>query len=187
MRLVREGDAPGAPALVLPGGGDDADRAVLRAVGEELLHAGHRVLSLGWDGPAPTAQQVPDLVRVLLQDLRPGLVVAQSLTTLGLPVVAGCGLAGIWLAPWLDHPEVGLAAARSHPRTLLVGGTGDPSWNRTLAHESDREVLELVGADRSLGFPGDAAATADARERIRCGVRAFLAGGPGPARAAGPA
>lgn len=178
MRLVREGDAPGAPALVLPGHGD-VGRPVLRVVREELLAAGFGVLGLSWEGPAPSPEQVPDLVRVLVHDLRPRFVVAESLTTVGLPVVADCGLAGIWLAPRLDHPAVGLAAARSSPRTLLVGGTGDPSWNRTLAHESDREVLELIGADHALGFPGDAAATADALERVRRGVRAFLAGGPG--------
>jgi hypothetical protein len=175
MRLVREGDAPGAPALVLPGRGYDADQPVLRVVREELLTAGYRVLSLFWDGPAPAPEQTPDLVRALVHDLRPGFVVAKSLTTLGLPVVADCGLAGIWLTPLLDHPEVGLAAARSNPRTLLVGGTADPTWNRTLAHESDREVLEVLGADHSLEFPGDPAATAAALEQLRAGVRAFLA------------
>ncbi|MFD0483396.1 alpha/beta hydrolase [Kineococcus sp. GCM10028916] len=175
MRIDSAGHAPGAPTLVLPGRGYDADQPVLRVVRDELLAAGHRVLTLSWDGPAPTTADTPDLVRALLHDLRPNFVVAKSLTTLALPVAADLALAGIWLTPLLDEPAVGLAAARSHANTLLVGGTADPSWNRTLAHESDREVLEFVGADHSLEFPGDPAATATALERLRHGVREFLA------------
>jgi hypothetical protein len=175
MRLLEEGHAPGAPTLVLPGRGYDADQPVLRVVREELLSAGHRVLTLFWDGQAPTPEQAPELVHALLRDVRPSFLVAKSLTTLGLPVAADCALAGIWLTPLLNHPAVGLAAARSNPRTLLVGGTADPSWNRTLAHESDREVLELVGADHALEFPGDPDATAAALETLRSRVRGFLA------------
>ena len=160
--------------MVLPGRGYDADRPALRVVREELLAAGHRVLTLSWDGPAPSREQTPELVRTLLHDLRPNVVVAKSLTTLGLPVAADLGLAGIWLTPLLDEPDVGHAAARSHARTLVVGGTADPSWNRTLAHESDREVLELLGADHSLEFPDDPAASAAALELLRGGVREFL-------------
>ncbi|WP_432562922.1 alpha/beta hydrolase [Kineococcus sp. SYSU DK003] len=174
MRLVVEGNAPGAPALVLPGRGYDADQPVLRVVRDELLAAGYRVLSLFWTEDPPGHEQTPELVRVLLHDLRPRFVVAKSLTTLGLPAAADCGLAGIWLTPLLEHPDVGMAAARAHPHTLLVGGTADPSWNRTLAHESDREVLEFVGADHSLEHPGDPAATAAALDRLRAGVREFL-------------
>lgn len=178
MRVVLEGrtagHAAGAPALVLPGRGYDADQPVLRAVRDELVAAGHQVLSLFWDGGPPTPEQTPELVRAVVHDLRPRLLVAKSLTTLGLPVAADCDLPGIWLTPLLDEPEVGMAAARSHTRTLLVGGTADPSWNRTLAHESDREVLELIGADHSLELPGDPAATARALERVRTTVRAFL-------------
>ncbi|MEZ0494329.1 alpha/beta hydrolase [Kineococcus sp. TBRC 1896] len=176
MRILEEGRAPGAPALVLPGRGYDVDQPVLRAVRDELLAADHRVLSLSWAEGPPPPEDVPALVRLLLDDLRPRLVVAKSLTTLALPVVADRGLAGIWLTPLLDRPEVGLAAARSHPRTLLVGGTADPSWNRTLAHESDREVLEFDGADHSLEHRGDPAGTAAVLQRLRTGVRGFLAG-----------
>lgn len=178
MRVVLEGrqagHAAGAPALVLPGRGYDADQPVLRVVRDELVAAGHQVLSLFWDGDPPTAEQTPELVRAVLHDLRPGFLVAKSLTTLGLPVAADCDLPGIWLTPLLDVPEVGLAAARAHTRTLLVGGTADPSWNRTLAHESDREVLEFLGADHSLQLTDDPAATAQALERLRASVREFL-------------
>lgn len=178
MRVVLEGrtsgHAAGAPALVLPGRGYDADQPVLRIVRDELVAAGHQVLSLSWDGEPPPPERTPQLVWTVVHDLRPRFVVAKSLTTLGLPVAADCDLPGIWLTPLLDVPEVGLAAARSHTRTLLVGGTGDPSWNRTLAHESDREVLELLGADHSLEFPEDPAATADAHARLRAAVRDFL-------------
>ncbi|MEZ0166884.1 alpha/beta hydrolase [Kineococcus sp. LSe6-4] len=180
MRVVEEGPpagaAPGAPALVLPGRGYDVDRPVLRAVRDELVAAGRRVLALSWTEGPPAPEDVPALARFLLDDLRPCLVVAKSLTTLALPVAADRGVAGIWLTPLLDHPEVGLAAARSHPRTLLVGGTGDPTWDRTLAHESDREVLELDGADHSLEHPGDPARTAADLDRLRRRVREFLAG-----------
>ncbi|WP_432511767.1 alpha/beta hydrolase [Kineococcus sp. SYSU DK001] len=176
MRVVEEGRAPGAPALVLPGRGYDVDRPVLRAVRDELVAAGWRVLALSWTQGPPRPQEVPALVRLLLDDLRPGLLVAKSLTTLALPVAADRGLAGIWVTPLLDRPDVGLAAARSHRRTLLVGGTADPSWNRTLAHESDREVLELHGADHSLEHPGDPARTAEDLRRLRTVVRGFLAG-----------
>ncbi|WP_380170002.1 alpha/beta hydrolase [Kineococcus sp. DHX-1] len=177
MRIVEEGGAaPGAPALVLPGRGYDVDQPVLRAVRDELVAAaGHRVLALSWAEAAPRPEDVPALVRFLLDDLRPCLVVAKSLTTLALPVAADRGLSGIWLTPLLDRPEVGLAAARSHPRTLLVGGTADPTWNRTLAHESDREVVEFEGADHSLEHPGDPARTAADLDRLRARVRGFLA------------
>jgi hypothetical protein len=179
VRIVEEGPpggvAPGAPALVLPGRGYDVDQPVLRGVRDELLATGRRVLSLSWTEVPPRPEDVPALVRFLLDDLRPCLVVAKSLTTLALPVAADRGLSGIWLTPLLDRPDVGLAAARSHPRTLLVGGTADPYWNRTLAHESDREVLEFEGADHSLEHPGDPARTADALGRLRVRVREFLA------------
>jgi hypothetical protein len=173
VHLLAEGDAPGAPALVLPGRGYDADQPALRIVRDELLAVGRRVLTVSWAGEPPAPERVGALVHVLLHDLRPSFVVAKSLTTLGLPAAADCDLAGIWLTPLLDVPEVGMAAARAHDRTLLVGGTADPSWNRTLAHESDREVLEFVGADHALEFP-DADATAEARTRLRRGVREFL-------------
>ncbi|WP_432541355.1 alpha/beta hydrolase [Kineococcus sp. SYSU DK002] len=175
MRIVEEGRARGAPALVLPGRGYDVDQPVLRAVRDELVVAGRRVLALSWAQGPPRPQDVPALVRFLLDDLRPCLVVAKSLTTLGLPVAADRGLPGIWLTPLLDRPDVGLAAARSHPRTLLVGGTADPLWDRVLAHESDREVLELDGADHALEHPGDPVRTAEDLARVRTAVRGFLA------------
>jgi len=175
VRLIAEGSAPGAPALVLPGRGYDADQPVLRIVRDELLVADRRVLTLFWDETPPAPERVNELVHVLLHDLRPSFVVAKSLTTLGLPAAADCDLAGIWLTPLLDQPDVGMAAARSHEHTLLVGGTADESWDRTLAHESDREVLEFVGADHSLEFAGDTGATEDARRELRRRVREFLA------------
>ncbi|PRY11838.1 alpha/beta hydrolase [Kineococcus rhizosphaerae] len=167
MRIVEEGRAPGAAALVLPGRGYDADQPVLRAVRDELVAAGHRVLSVFWTEEPPTHAQVPAVVRFLLDDLRPCLLVAKSLTTLALPVAADRGLPGIWITPLLDEPDVGLAAARSNPRTLLVGGTADPTWNRVLAHESDREVLEFEGADHALERDGVV-------ETLRARVREFL-------------
>jgi len=83
------------------------------------------------------------------------LVLAKSLSTRAAALAAERSWPAIWLTPLLDDEEsvAGLRARRAP--ALLVGGTADSAWDGDLARELSDDVLELPGADHSVGAGGD--------------------------------
>ena len=83
------------------------------------------------------------------------LVLAKSLSTRAAALAAERSWPAVWLTPLLDDEEsvAGLRARRAP--ALLVGGTADSAWDGDLARELSDDVLELPGADHSVGAGGD--------------------------------
>ncbi|MFE1775452.1 hypothetical protein [Streptomyces sp. NPDC059008] len=82
------------------------------------------------------------------------MVLAKCLGTRFLPTAAHLSLAGIWLTPMLDVPEVAQAVKVSTAHSPIVGGTWDPHGDAA-ARAGKAQVLELPGADHGLETPGD--------------------------------
>ncbi len=102
------------------------------------------------------------------------LVIAKSLSTLALPAAQERGLAGVWLTPLCDAPEIRDAVIAAP--ALLAGGTADPVWDSDVAAGlAGAEVLEVPGADHSLQLPGDPAASLDVLRAVMERVGEFAA------------
>jgi hypothetical protein len=83
------------------------------------------------------------------------IVVAKSLSTRAAGLAAERSWPAIWLTPLLDDEECVAALRRRRAPALLVGGTADETWDGDLARELSDDVLELPGADHSVGAGGD--------------------------------
>jgi len=83
------------------------------------------------------------------------LVLAKSLSTRAAALAAERSWPAIWLTPLLDDEESVAALRARRAPALLVGGTADPTWDGDLARELSDDVLELPGADHSVGAGGD--------------------------------
>ena len=163
-RSVRILDRVTAPvALVLPGRGYGHDHPGLYYTRMALSGRGWRVNPITWDNLPADPQTWPDYVldvaREAMAAARPALVVGKSLGSLAMPLAAERGVDGVWLTPLLEVPAVARAAAQLSSRSVLVGGTADPSWDgevaRAAAAACGYEVLELDGADHCLDVADD--------------------------------
>lgn len=104
------------------------------------------------------------------------VVVGKSLASAAAGVVAADRLPAVWLTPLLTEPEVEAAFAGLSARTLLIGGTADPTWDGDIARRTEgAEVLELDGADHSLQIPGDLQASLALLGEVATAVGEFLA------------
>jgi pimeloyl-ACP methyl ester carboxylesterase len=101
------------------------------------------------------------------------VIVAKSLGTLALPLAVEAGLPGIWLTPLCQEPEVASSIRAATAPTLLVGGTGDPSWDGDIARSGSAEVVELDGADHALSVP-DAVGSVEYLHQVVVAMAAFL-------------
>jgi hypothetical protein len=101
------------------------------------------------------------------------IVVAKSLGTLALPLAVRADLPGIWLTPLCHEAEIASAIRAATAPTLLIGGTGDRSWDGDIARSGAAEVVELEGADHALGLP-DAVGSAVYLHQVVVAMAAFL-------------
>jgi hypothetical protein len=195
MRQVDLGVCPGHAydrgaqrwSIILPGANYLPDAPLLWFAREACLAAGRNVLAV-WDTFDRTTdpqQWVEDRLEAGLRfvdmDARP-LLVAKSLTTLASARAARLGLAGVWLTPLIGRASPpfasmvveGLRAASE--RSLLVGGTGDPSWDGGVARSvPNATVVEIPAADHALQVPGDLHASLDALRTTTNAVVDFAA------------
>jgi hypothetical protein len=100
--------------------------------------------------------------------------VAKSIGTLAAPVVADRGVAAIWLTPLVKLDFVAAAMRRSPAPALLVGGTGDPTWDSAIARQIGRPVLEIAGADHSLYVPGPLRESARVLGEVATAIETFF-------------
>lgn len=130
-----------------------------------------------WDRSEDPMVWVSDRVDAGLKHLEPRspMLVAKSLTTLALPIAVDRSLPGVWLTPLLNREEVRSALPQVSEPTLLIGGTGDRSWDAHLAASLSRvEVCELDGADHGLQYSNDPARSIDTLKVITSRISEFI-------------
>ncbi|MFF5052230.1 alpha/beta hydrolase [Micromonospora sp. NPDC000663] len=144
-----------------------------------------QVLPLSWQPPKgrsslDLAPWVVDQVNVVLDKLaaaRPGavpLLIGKSLGSHAAPVAVERGLPAIWLTPLLQHEPVVTALGRSNAPFMLVGGTGDPAWDGTVARRLTPHVVEVENADHGMWVPGPLTDSALVLGTIGRAVESFL-------------
>jgi predicted alpha/beta-hydrolase family hydrolase len=174
-------------ALVLPGRAYSPHAPLLEYVRQALLGAGWTVQQVWWDLPTKVAD--PDAwVRGEAEEALAGesppperlLICGKSLGTRAAAYAAELGAEAIWLTPLLVEPSL-VDGIRANPaRQLLVGGTADELWDADvaadLAASSGCDVLQVDGADHSMGMPGDPVRSAEILVDVTRAMVRFLAG-----------
>ena len=164
--------------MLVPGVGYTAQGPLLayaRLVAERR-DAQTRVIS--WSPPRldDAAEQVA-WVRDRVLDVLGGdsaLLIGKSLGSLAAGLAAERDLPAVWLTPLLHRPDVVQAiAAAGHP-PLLIGGSGDGTWDMTVARRLSPHVLEIPGADHALYVPGPVSRTAAAAGAVAEAVEDFI-------------
>jgi len=169
-------------AIILPG--------VRYTTAQPLLHFTRRVLeSHGWtvvEASWPTdkaadgdpAEMVASVVTQLIDAAGDAkvLIVGKSIGSLAIPVAAGRAIPGIWITPLLHHPAIAGALERLPAATLLIGSTGDESWDADAAQTSGHRVTELTDANHGLELDGDPLGSIDALREVIGAVDTFVAG-----------
>lgn len=159
---------PHRVAVLLPGAGYVPAAPLLWFAREILQAQGWTVLDVWdeWDRSVDPHQWVTERFEAAFErvgEVSTRVVVAKSLSTLAIPAALDLDLAGIWLTPLLD--EEGLRSALLSPKskTLLIGGTADPTWDSEFVGGLPNvEVLEIEGGDHLMqhrGEPGESIQT----------------------------
>ncbi|MGK5737600.1 alpha/beta hydrolase [Micromonospora sp. URMC 103] len=164
-------------AVLIPGRAYDTRAPLFAYAGEALRRAGYDLHEITWTVPSGLAQDsatawVADQVAPAL-DAPTDLLVGKSLGTCASGVAADRRLPAVWLTPLLHQPEVIEALARATAPFLLIGGTGDPSWDPSAARRLTPHLVEIHEADHSLMLPGPLARSAEALGRICTGIEEF--------------
>jgi hypothetical protein len=152
---------------------------------------GARPMPLTWpQDPLPvgpsTQQWVCEEVRsrldaVLLEtDSSDVVVIAKSLGTLAMPVLAELGTPAVLFTPLLVPvgpldvtPVLGAVATATAP-VLLVGGGADRTWDGGAASRTGADLVEVPDADHGLRVPGPGAASAAVLGAVITRVEHFL-------------
>ncbi|WP_226345916.1 hypothetical protein [Agilicoccus flavus] len=178
MRLY-EGD-PRRVATILPGRGYTPDGPLLHYTRRVLHDRGWTVREHWWErGAATTLDEARDEATDVVKGAHAHglhLVVGKSLGSLAAPVVVDHGLPAIWLTPLLREDVVRAAILATLEPTLVVGGTGDASWDREVAAASHAQVHEVKGADHSLEIPGSSDDSVKILRRILRRIDDFVGG-----------
>lgn len=172
---VFEGD-PDRVGVLLPGAHYVPAAPLLWFTREALVAEGWTVVQVWdeWNRDVDADRWVAERFQAALDHTRgiARLVVAKSITTLAIPAAAERSLPGIWLTPLLQSPEIRQGLQRTAVPTLLVGGTGDSTWDSAFASGLQGvDVLEFEGADHALQHAGEPARSigtlATLTERVR--------------------
>lgn len=166
-------------ALLLPGARYVPAAPLLWFAREVLQADGWTVLQVWdeWDRSEDPTSWVSDRVAAGLKHLDYGspLLVAKSLTTLALPIAVEKALPGVWLTPLLNQDDVRTALPKVSEPTLLVGGTGDRSWDAQFAGSLPGvEVCELEDADHGLQYTNDPPRSIDALKVVTSRISEFI-------------
>ena len=176
---------PVGTAVALPGRVPQYSALLLGFAAQALTQHGWAVDQLWWDPPDHGGDDDADYawVRDRLDEAAPAegrvLVVGKSLGTLAAPLAAERAYDAIWLTPLLHERRIVDAVAANPGRQLLVGGTGDASWDSGVARELEAggcRVLEIPDADHSLLVPGDIVRGAGIHVEIVRAIDSFLGG-----------
>lgn len=130
-----------------------------------------------WDRTEDPIRWVTDRVEAGLNHLGHGTptLVAKSITTLALPIAVERALPGIWLTPLLGQDVVRVALRDVSVPTLLVGGTGDSSWDSQFATSlSGVDVFEIGDADHGLQYSNDPPRSIDTLKVVTNRISEFI-------------
>lgn len=165
-------------AVLVPGVGYTAQGALLAYARLAVERRGAQARVISWSPPhmEDTAEQVAWVRARVLEVLGAdrALLVGKSFGSLAAGLAAERELPAVWLTPLLQRPDVvdAIAAAKQPP--LLVGGTGDRTWDAAVARRLSPHVLEIPDADHALHIPGPVSCTAAAAGRVAQAVEDFL-------------
>jgi hypothetical protein len=175
------GEAVGV-AVLLPGAGYGVELPLLHWTAAVLAQQRWFVQSVRWDpdgvdrsSASRFTARAAELAFEQAPQLERRLVVGKSLGTFAAPWAKARGVPGIWLTPLLMEPAVREALTTGGQPCLLVGATGDSSWDAGVAAESGHRVCELEGLNHSLDEPADWRRSLAAVEHVCESVEAFLA------------
>jgi len=120
--------------------------------------------ALTWEDDPATAghteearsEWVNDRVVARLAELpdEPVLPAGKSLGSFAAVTAARRELPAIWFTPLLGRAIITEALAAARAPMLLIGGTGDSTWDSKVARRLSPHVLEIPGADHGLVVPG---------------------------------
>lgn len=174
---------PAGLALVLPGRAYSPEAPLLEFARQALLASGWTVQQVWWDLPDTPGLDLEAWVRdevdqaLGVDDPDRLMICGKSLGTRGASYAAELGADAIWLTPLLTQTGV-VDGIRANPgRQLLVGGTADDLWDADLATDlaaGGCDVLQIDGADHSLGIPGDPVRSAEILVEVTRAIVRFL-------------
>ncbi len=154
----RGGDDSDRPlAVVRPGGGYPALGPVLHRTCKLLVARGWRLAVVSWsptvEAPRDPLAYVEGAIRTASAGERPALLVAKSFGTHGASWAAAQQVPGIRWTPLTTEPGVREALRRMDERSIAIGGSADPSWQRGAFDGVRTRILEVPGADHSIELP----------------------------------
>ncbi|WP_427892839.1 alpha/beta hydrolase [Kribbella sp. GL6] len=171
-------------AILVPGGQFGPTAPLLMYAGDAAERRGAEVTRVWWDDydrpltlrPKERGPWVLEQVQRAVPsfDAPETLLIGKSLGSHAATLTADHHLPAIWLTPVLTSDWVVRALRRATAPFLLVGGTADPLWNSTLAHDLTDHVLEIDGADHGLYVPGPLAASTAVLGQVATATEDFL-------------
>jgi hypothetical protein len=168
-------------AIILPGAGYTAAHPLLHFTRIVLDAHGWSVVPASWPADEAARRDPDEMVTTIAARLvdsaesqRP-LIVGKSIGSLAIPLAAERGLPGIWLTPLLRRSNVAEALGGLPTDTLLIGSTGDETWDRDAARRSNHQVLELTDANHGLEQSGDPLGSIDVLRTVIDAVDRFVA------------
>jgi predicted alpha/beta-hydrolase family hydrolase len=174
----------GKSAVIAPGGGYGPDGPLLMFAGYAVECRGGITQVVEWDfsdspDDAQLGEQVVRKVGGAVSDLMADtgaapLVIGKSLGSRAASLVADRGLAAVWFTPLLTSEQTVAALCRATAPALLIGGTADKFWDRTLARSLSPHVVEVADADHRMFVPGPLAASAAVLGEVISAVEHFL-------------
>jgi hypothetical protein len=168
-------------AIILPGAGYTSAHPLLHFTRAVLEAHGWTIAEASWPADEAAQRHADEMVTTIATRLidsvgnRPPLIVGKSIGSLAIPLAAERGLSGIWLTPLLRRPTVADALERLPAPTLLIGSTGDETWDGDAARRSSHQVVELTEADHRLERVGDPLGSIDALRTVIDAVDRFVA------------
>ena len=167
-------------AILLPGAGYTPAHPVLHFTKRVLEVHGWTVAPASWPADEDARRNPDQMVGAIAAELIDSadsaqpLMVGKSIGSLAIPLAAERGLSGIWFTPLLRRPQVVDALERLPDPTLLIGSTGDETWDPDVAHRSKHQVLELNDANHGLELGGDPLGSIDALRTVIGAVDRFV-------------
>ena len=167
-------------AIVLPGAGYTPARPLLHFTRIVLEAHGWSVVEASWPKGDSPGREPDEMVTEVATRLvaeagdRRLLIVGKSIGSLAMPLATSRGLPAIWITPLVRRPAVAAALDRLSAPTLLIGSTGDETWDGDAARRSGQQVTELTDANHGLELDGDPLGSIDALRRVIDAVDHFV-------------
>jgi len=148
---------PVGQVLVLPGARYSITEPGLFWPCTALIGLGWRAVVVRWewtevaaDDPERFLEAAVDQAEERFDPALETIVMAKSIGSLAARWAARQQMRGIWLTPLLQREDVVSALIGCPPRSLLVGGTADPTWALTPELRSRHLLVEVPQMDHAF-------------------------------------